>query len=179
MRALSWSYNLVTRGSRGENLVQFLDERRRCPWRRDLLGGVVFRGLARLGVFLTHWSWAAADGVGYSVVWQAERVLLRSRCGVRSFGGGRRLSHVCRLGLLAADHGGWCCLAIVSAAGDCVEGRRLRHRHQGMAWLADDRGGLLSLAGLSGVVHRRKMHKRLLRLAGTTAEVMCVGEASR
>jgi len=157
LRASSWSYNLITRGSRGENLVQFLDERRRCPWRRDLLGGVVFRGLARLGVFLTHWSWAAADGVGYSTAWQAELVLLSSRGGVRGFGGGWRLSHVCRLLLLAADHGGWCCLAIVSAAGDCVEGRRLWHRYHGTTWLAADRGSLLSLAGFSDAVHRRKM----------------------
>ena len=38
----SWSCNPVTWGSQGENPVQFLDERRRRPWRRVLLGGVVF-----------------------------------------------------------------------------------------------------------------------------------------
>ena len=117
MRALSWSYNLVTRGSRGENAVQFLDERRRRLWCRDLLGGVVFLGPSRLEVFLTHWSWVAADGVGYSVAWQAKQVLPSSRGGVRSFGGGWRLSYVCRLWLLAADRDSWCCLATVSAAG--------------------------------------------------------------
>ena len=48
-------------------------------------------------------------------------------------------------GLLAADRGGWHCLA-VSAAWDCVEGRRLRHQHHGTTWLAADYGGSFSFA---------------------------------
>ena len=60
------------------------------------------------------------------------------------------------LWLLAVDRGGWRCVAIVSAVWDDVKGRRLRHRHQGMTWLAADRGGLFSLAELSGALHRRK-----------------------
>ena len=32
----------------------------------------------------------------------------------------------------------------------------LRHRHRGTTWLAADRGGLLSLVGLSDAVHHRK-----------------------
>jgi hypothetical protein len=49
--------------------------------------------------------------------------------------------------LLAAYRGGWRCLAIVSAAWNCIRGRRLRQRHRGMTRLATDRGRLLSLAG--------------------------------
>ena len=49
-------------------------------------------------------------------------------------------------GLLAADRGGWHCLAIVSAAWDYVERRRLRHQRHGTTWLAADYGGSSSLA---------------------------------
>jgi len=49
-------------------------------------------------------------------------------------------------GLLAADRGGWHCLAIVSAAWNCVDGRRLWHQHHGTTWLAADYGGSFSFA---------------------------------
>jgi hypothetical protein len=125
-------------------------------WHRVLFGGVVSRDSSGLRYF-----WSIVHGrhrvVGYSAVWQAERVLPSPRDGVRSHGGGRRVSHVYRLWLLEADHGDWRCLAPVSGARDCVEGRCLLHRHHGMTCLVADRGGLLSLAGLSGMVHRRKI----------------------
>ena len=50
--------------------------------------------------------------------------------------------------LLAADLGGWRCLAAVSAVRDNVRRRRLRHRHRATTWLAADCGGWLSSAGL-------------------------------
>jgi hypothetical protein len=76
------------------------------PWRRLLLGGVVFGDPSRLEAFLVHWSWAVAEGVGNSASWQTGQVLQSSRGGVRRYGGGRRLSHVWRLWLLVADRGG-------------------------------------------------------------------------
>ena len=60
------------------------------------------------------------------------------------------------LWLLAADRGGWRCMATVSAAWDDVKGLRLRQRHQGTTWLVADRGVSFSLAELSGALHRRK-----------------------
>ena len=83
---------------------------------------------------------------GFSITWQAKWVWPSSSGGIRSYGGGRRLSHVCRLWLLAADHGGWRCLAIASAVWDCVERRRSQHRHRGKTWFAADCGGLLCIA---------------------------------
>ena len=50
--------------------------------------------------------------------------------------------------LLAADRGGWRCLAAVSAVRDNVRQRRLRHRHRATTWLAANCGGWLSSAGL-------------------------------
>ena len=48
--------------------------------------------------------------------------------------------------LLAADRGGWRCLAIASAVWDCVGGRRSQHRHRGKTWFAADYGELLCIA---------------------------------
>ena len=50
--------------------------------------------------------------------------------------------------LLAADRGGWRCLAAVSAVRDNIRRRHLRHRHRATTWLAADCGGWLSSAGL-------------------------------
>jgi len=56
----------------------------------------------------------------------------------------------CRMGigfgLLAADRGGWHCLAIVSAAWDCVEERHLQLQCHGTTWLASDYGESFGLA---------------------------------
>jgi hypothetical protein len=124
--ALSWSYNPAARGSLGENLVQILDEQRCRLWRLFLLGGVVSRDPARLEALLVQRSWATADGDCNSAAWRAEWVLPSPRGGVRSYGGG---SHDCLLWLLVAYCSSWRCLAMVSAAWDYIEGRRLWHRH--------------------------------------------------
>ena len=60
-------------------------------------------------------------------------------------------------------------MAIVSAAWDGVGRRRLRHHHRGTAWLAADCGGMLTLLGNSGVVHRRKMAQETTWLASMAA----------
>jgi hypothetical protein len=125
---------------------------------------------------------------GYSVG-QAERVLPSTRDAIPSHGGGRRLSHVYRLWLLAADRGGWCCLATVSVVRDCVKGRRLRYRHHGATWLAADCGGWCCLATVSaardcvkGQCLRHQHHGAtwlvadrggLLSLAGLSSAVHC------
>jgi hypothetical protein len=48
--------------------------------------------------------------------------------------------------LLAADRGGWRCLAIASAVWDNVGGRRSQQRHRGKPRSAADCGGLLCIA---------------------------------
>jgi hypothetical protein len=59
--------------------------------------------------------------------------------------------------LLAADHGAWCCLAIVSAVRDCVVGRCLRHRQLVLTWSAANRGGLCSTwLYPPGAIHHQK-----------------------
>ena len=72
--------------------------------------------------------------------------LLSPRGGGQYYAGCQGSSHGCWFWLLAADRGGWHCMAIVSSARDCVGGRRLQQRHQGKTRFAADRGGLLSLA---------------------------------
>ena len=76
-----------------------------------------------------------------------------ARWGLPSPGGGGQYyagcqgsSHGCWFWLLATDHSGGHCMAIVSSARDCVGGRRLQQRHQGKTRFAADRGGLLSVA---------------------------------
>lgn len=56
-------------------------------WCHFLLGGVVFRDPPMLVLFLVHWSWAMAKGVGCSAVWQAQQVLPTTHDGVCNFGG--------------------------------------------------------------------------------------------
>ena len=100
---------------------------------------------------------AASADDGKSAARDAGRVLPNPLGSVCGYDSGRRLSHGCRLWLLAADRGGWHCLATVSAVWDDVGRRRSRHQHSGTTWLAVDRGELLITDGLPGAVHRRKM----------------------
>jgi hypothetical protein len=59
--------------------------------------------------------------------------------------------------LLVADRGGWCCLATVSAAWDCVGGWRLWQRHHGRLGLQRTVAGCLAWLGAPGAVQRRKI----------------------
>jgi hypothetical protein len=105
--------------SLGENPVQILDKRWRrlsasfpCLRHRLLRPGLVRSNVAPLPT-------AAPSGICISATRQARRLLSASRRGgcfptedLGSFLG-------CRL-RLAADHGGWCCLATTSAVWDIV-----------------------------------------------------------
>ena len=71
-------------------------------------------------------------------MWQAQWGLLNSAVATEIMLETRGCPMRVGFGLLAADRGGWHCLAIVSAAWDCVEGRRLRHQRHGTTWLAAD-----------------------------------------
>ena len=142
------------------SLLRGFSGRRRRLRRHHLHGGVVFIDPSRPGALpVSPWSWVASAGGA------ARRlVLVDGSKGVAdpswrwaTYVGGQGSLHGCRFWLLAADRGGWCCVATVSAAWDFAEGWRLWLQHHGMTWLAADCGGLSSLAGLFGAVHHRKM----------------------
>jgi hypothetical protein len=128
-----------------------------APWRRDLLGGVVFRDASRQeSLSIDHVR--RQTGLATPPRGKPNRCC---RALVVAFIASVAKEGCCMfvvvgLWLLAADRSSWDFLATLSAVCDDVEGCRLRHRHQGMTWLAADHGGSLSLAGLSGATHRWK-----------------------
>ena len=81
--------------------------------------------------------------------------------------------------LLAADRGGWRCLAIASAVWDNVGGQCSQQRHRGIAGLATAAAGCSTLLGDSGAVHHRKMAQPITWLAALAAEAVSVGGAKR
>jgi hypothetical protein len=114
------------------------------PWRRHLKRPISACGIA--GVNVGHgWLLPVARQGGWCG-WLAGRRLPSPRGGGQNYAGSQGMSHGCRLGLLAADHGGWCCLAIANAVWDCVGGRRLQQRHHGKTRFVVDCGGLVRLA---------------------------------
>ena len=115
---------LSARASQGENHVHLLDERRWRLWRCYLVEGVIGGDTSWPGGGRPTAGVAGRLGAGGELEGAAELMWRPPfscwRPGVAS----------CLSGwLLAADCGGWHCFAAVGAAGDSVEGRRLRQQH--------------------------------------------------
>lgn len=91
-------------------------------------------------ILARRWKDCRWCGTAARCQWRARRGLSSSSDGDRNHVGGRGLSHGCWCWLLAADCGGWRCLATINAAWDCIIWRRLQHQHRGMTWLAADYG---------------------------------------
>jgi len=146
------------------------------PWRRRLqrpISACGFAGVAVVRGGLCRWCGKAAGAGGWleggcRVLMAAAKIMPAAK-GLRSGVGSW---------LLAADHGGWRCLAIASVVWDCVGGRRSQQRHCGKTRSAADCGGLFCIARRLGRVHRRKMAWTTTWVASMMAVAGCAGGAT-